>query len=459
VLLTALAIVALATALRFHTLGDWSFSGDEVATFQETRAFFGQGAPTGESQIVRLPRVIPAGYVILRAGYALFGWDEQGSRVVSALAGILLVGAVAVVGALPLGRRTAGLLATLVAISPAHLFQSQTNRFYSLAALFAGVAMLSAAVALKRTSGRWLSVAVAALSLAALTHTVTAALVPAIGVGMYLSRSQNARQLPPAARFLSAIVFASVAAWLGIYVGPSLAGWNEGVTWSYSPSHSVMAAINLIGWPVSMLAAVGVVLMFEDRAELRWFWFSCLAAWITTTILLPFVMPYQPWYSFPTALSVLVFAAYAAVGISERLRPLHAYSGVAFLAFVIALGLPSLASHYVDGSKPNGRAAVEYVDRHWMAGDRVATRMRVFGYYAPGRGPVLPLARGESSAETLEQLASAGGRLWVIVESGRAGLSAPVERWLSANASHRLRVTRPRFDYYENAVDVFLVSR
>jgi 4-amino-4-deoxy-L-arabinose transferase-like glycosyltransferase len=451
-------LAALAASLRFYTLGDWSFAGDEIATLQETRALFGPGEPAGESQIDRLPRVIPASYIINRAGYALFGWDEWGTRVVSALSGTALVGVVAVLGPLVLGRRVAMLLAVLIAVSPAYIFQSQTNRFYSLAALFAGTTILAGAVSLKRASVWWATLALVSLAVSMLTHAVTAALAPALGVGMFLTRQRDVPALPRTAVVVGGVATVAIAAWLAIYVRPLLAGWNEGVSWAYSPVHSTMAAVNMLGWPLSLLAGVGVVLMVEDRSELRWYWLCCLATWVTTSIALPFVMTYQPWYSFPTALAVLVFAAYGAGGIYDRLRPSRPFTSAAFVALVVSLGLPGLVSHYLDGSKADARAAIEYVDRHWAPGDRIATRMRTFSYYAPERTPVIPIASNDAAAKTLEQLASAGGRLWVVIESGRGGPAAAVQRWLSANASHRLRVMRSRLDYYEYAVDVFLVT-
>jgi hypothetical protein len=296
------------------------------------------------------------------------------------------------------------------------------------------------------------------LVISVLTHTVTAALAPAVAVGMFLSRQQNGRALPRTVMVLGGAATVAIAVWLVIYVRPLLAGWNEGVSWAYSPLHSSMAAVNMLGWPVSLLAGLGVVLMIEDRSELQWYWFCCLAAWATTTMALPLVMPYQPWYAFPTALAVLIFAAYGAAGIYDRLRPSRPFTSAAFVTLVVALCLPGLVSHYLDGSKPDARRAIEYVDRHWAPGDRIATRMRTFNYYAPERGPVVQIARGDAAVDTLEHLASAGGRLWVVIESGRGGPGAGIQRWLSANASHQLRVMRPRIDYYENAVDVFLVA-
>jgi hypothetical protein len=275
---------------------------------------------------------------------------------------------------------------------------------------------------------------------------------------MLLSRPRDVRGLPRAAVGLWVIAAIAIPAWLVIYVRPLLAGWNEGVSWAYSPVHSMMAAVNVLGWPVSLLAGLGVALMVEDRAELRWYWLCCLATWATTVLALPFVMTYQPSYAFPTSLAVLVFAAYGAAGIYDRLRPARPVTSAAFVAVVVVLGLPSLVSHYLDGSRPDARTAIEYVDRRWAAGDRIATRMRTFAYYAPQLTPVVELVRGDAAVDTLGTLASAGGRLWVVVESGRGGPGGALTRWLSANAVHELHVVRSRFDYYEYAVDVFLVT-
>ena len=119
------------------------------------------------------------------------------------------------------------------------------------------------------------------------------------------------------------------------------------------------------------------------------------------------------------------------------------------------MNLPSLASHYVDGSRPDMRTAARYVEKNWQPGDRVAGfSMGLFGHYVPHCDPRIPLPA--DARETLESLAAGKGRLWIVLQSARGGLSEDLRRWLGTRCSHELTVQRKRFDFPEYTVDVFL---
>ena len=81
---------------------------------------------------------------------------------------------------------------------------------------------------------------------------------------------------------------------------------------------------------------------------------------------LPFVVVYHPNYVFPLALAVLVLAGWAVAGVAERLRPAGAVVVVAWVSVALALQLPSVVSHYLDGSRPDYRTAARYVADHWQ---------------------------------------------------------------------------------------------
>src|SRR5206468_12944793 len=107
---------------------------------------------------------------------AWFGSAEFGSRVVPALFGVLLVGAVYLLGGLAFGARRALLVALLVALSPVHIVQSQVNRFYSVTAFFTGVTLLLGAIAAVRPTPKWTALACGGLVLSVFSHTVVLAL-------------------------------------------------------------------------------------------------------------------------------------------------------------------------------------------------------------------------------------------------------------------------------------------
>src|SRR5688500_17518646 len=90
-LVLLLLLGALAFGLRFARLGDWSFSGDETTTILEEGVLFRGVEADPNSQIYKLPRVNPLGYLVHTVGYRTFGYDEQGTRSASAIFGALHV--------------------------------------------------------------------------------------------------------------------------------------------------------------------------------------------------------------------------------------------------------------------------------------------------------------------------------------------------------------------------------
>lgn len=456
----AILLVIAAGALRFYKLGEWSFAIDEVATLSETRALFDPTLAPPDSQTSRLPRLVPLGYLASWAGYAGFGAEEFGSRVVPALAGTLMVGVVFVLSEMLFGRRTAIIIALLLALSPAHVFQSQINRFYSLAALVAGLTTLLGALAAQRQTVVWTVLACAGVALAVLTHTVSLVLYPALCVGLIAVRRARRVPVTRGTRLVLVVTGVALLALFLLYLWPLLQGWNQAAPWGYSVGHAVLASINLLGWPVSLLAGLGLVLMFTAGDAQRWYWLCALAAWAAVTVAAPLVVSYHAWYAFPLALPGLVLAGYAVSDIYSRIRPQGAFAATIWVVVAVGLNLPSLASHFVDGSRTDMRAAARYVSEHWQAGDRVATvRLETFRYYAGHLEPAFALPPGGEAVAPLERLADGNGRLWIVLERTRAGLPDALERWLFEHAAHRLRVSRRRFDYYENAVEVFLRER
>ena len=174
-------------------------------------------------------------------------------------------------------------------------------------------------------------------------------------------------------------------------------------------------------------------------------------------MVLPLVLPYQTWYTFPFSLIGLVLAGFAITEVYERLRPAGRFASAAWLCVALGLNLPSLISYYADGSRVDMRSAAHYVAEHWHPGDRVASvRLETFQYYAPNREPAFQLPSGDEATAALDRLAAGPGRLWIVVDSTRGGLPAALQGWLNAHAAPRFHVSARRLDYFENSIDVFV---
>lgn len=133
------ALVLLAAALRFLTLGTQSIWFDEAATWDLVRRPFGEmlrQIPDGESN--------PPLFYVLEWGWTrVLGDGELGLRSLAALAGLLTVPVAFAVGRRIGGGSRTGLgVAALVAVNPLLVWYSQEARSYALAALLCAVAML-----------------------------------------------------------------------------------------------------------------------------------------------------------------------------------------------------------------------------------------------------------------------------------------------------------------------------
>jgi hypothetical protein len=451
----ALVLMFLAGALRFHKLGDWAFANDELSTIGEERALFERGAAAPESQAYRLPRVIPLSYFFHRLGDSLFGRDEFGSRVVTAVFGTLGIGIVFLLLDMLKGRATALACALLMALWPEHIFQSQQTRFYIIAAFFAGLAMLLGAFAAQRRSALSAAIACCAIFAAILCHTLTAILLGTVFAGI-VAGSYAARQPFPkkaAWVFLAAWAVAALFGWL--YLKPLMSGWNSGETWGYGVLHSLLASVNAIGWPVALLAALGVLVLLRERSAQNWYWATCALGWLAASAVLPRLVVYHPGYAFPLAVAVFVVAGCAVGTIHDCLKTKGTFVAAAWVGLACLGNLPGVASHYRDGSRHDIRTAAEYVKTNWQPGDRVAGHaMAWFAYYAKDLSPAI--SKQPDLSRELEDCVHGKQRLWVVVESGRGGLPKELDQFLGTHCSHEFKVLRPRFDYAEYCVDVYL---
>ncbi len=451
-------LIVFAGALRFYKLGDWPFAGDERATLREEQSLFGEEDAPHKSQAYRLPRLIPLSYSIHRINNSIFGRDEFGSRVTMAFLGSLSVGLVFLMLDMLKGRPAAMATALLVALWPEHVFQSQQTRFYIAAAFFTYLCILIGAFAASRRS-TLLSIAVSCSIIAAvLCHTVMGALVMIVFVGILAGAYAEGQPMPRnvIAVFVATVVLLGV--FFGVYLKPLLTGWNASGAWGYDVSHSVLASVNMLGWPIASLSALGFLILLHERQSQNWYWITCALGWLGATVVFPSLVTYHPAYVFPLSIGVLVLAGCAIGTVFEGLHSRSVWLGAAWVGVACLGNLPSLVSHYKDGSRIDMRTAAQYVEKNWKAGDRVAGfSIGLFRHYSEGCEPAIPLSE-TNAVVTLEDLADAHGRLWIVLRSNRPGLNEDLFRWVGTHCSHERKVRRIRFDYAEYAVDIFLYT-
>ena len=455
-----LLIAVLAAGLRFFRLGDWSFDVDEIATLIESQSLFSD-AQVPDNEIFpgtyqRLPRIIPLGYVIQNAGYSIFGHSEIGSRVVPALLGVATIVLVYLLLVPVSGQLPALVTSLLLAMWPEHLCYSQFNRFYAAAILFAYLCMLVGSFVLE-TTRRFVPFLVVALAIAALLcHTVAGAAYALVMTGVLIWAL--ARRRAPG-MFTTVMLLGGVAVLGGVLIFHVLPrrGWAAGADWGDSPTSAVLAAINRIGWPIVLLSVLGAVMTMCGEKTANWYWLGCFAMSWVVIFALPFVAISSARDVLPLTLPAFVLAGHAVASIYTMIRAKSRFAALAWVAVSLLLELPSLASYYADGSRPDFRGGAHYVAEHSREGDCVCYlggRKRALDKYAPACTPSYsvmadPVAR-------LKALMHTHTRVWVVLPGYRSVAVREVDRLLDTCFSRELHLEKMRYDYRRNTMDVLL---
>ncbi len=133
------ALTLLAAVLRLSTLGLQSFWYDEAFTVVRD---LHPGLVSTLHSVVHTENNPPLWYLIAWADSRVLGTGAVALRLPSALCGIALVPVAWGIGSELAGRRTATLLAALVAVNPLYVWYSQEARPYGLFVFTAGLAIL-----------------------------------------------------------------------------------------------------------------------------------------------------------------------------------------------------------------------------------------------------------------------------------------------------------------------------
>lgn len=452
-LIAIAALTAVATSLRLYRLGDWPFDGDELATLEEEESVYGHNRFDPGSQSYRLPRLAPLAFWLHHLDYQLIGRDEYGSRLLVALCGAAQVGALFALGAPSLGWPAALSAALIMLLWPEHLFQSQQNRFYTFAALLAQAGLLLGGWGLAQRRAALFALACLAIVAAVFAHSICAVLFLPLAVGL-VALEWQARPLAHHARYWAPLTLAALVcgAWIAFHLAGS--DWNSAETWGYTSAHAVQAALNRIGWPIGLVAAVGALLLWGRRTPDAWLWLSAATLWALTAALLPRVMVYHPAYVFPLATAVLVLAGVATGKIFELLWSVQPAAAAAWLAIVPLVSLPSTLSHYRDGSRYDHRTAARYLVGQVRPGECVAAvAPSLVHHYAPEFPR--PIGIAADSVGDVEKLATANSPLWIVLPCSRGGAANELRTWLDAHAQRMFPARVPRFDYFDYSVEVY----
>jgi hypothetical protein len=262
-----------------------------------------------------------------------------------------------------------------MALSPGHLFWSQSVRYYVLVLLFQLLGIWSFLEGVTRQRWRWLGLSAVALLLAMATHYSAALILPVYGVFLAIMAAQRGalrRYWIGAGAFGLVLVAFMVIGYTGV-AGVRHILQRGDVHSPQFPFTLIAAGVAYFGPPAVVLAAVALA---RVRRWSREFTFFALLATLPPAelILVRYhgLMFYVLWYYGLVALfGVAVLAGWALVDLWSRRRTLAVLVAALSLAvYVVELGAYFSTAH---GDRPRWRDAAAYVESRVGSVGRSAT--------------------------------------------------------------------------------------
>ena len=406
------------------------------------------------------------GYFALHLGYEAFGRDEAGSRIVPAIIGTVTVALIFLLMVSVSNYATALGTSLLVAFWQQHVLYSQMNHFYVFPMLFGFLCFIWGAYEVKYSRPIFPLLLVASAIAAVFSHTVAGATFALAAAGI-VAGTFATRPGAPGVRRSSVLILAAGAAVLAaiivFHVLPLERGWNQGLETGDSPLGAVMASVSRIGWPVVWLAALGALFAVAEGGAPNWYWLTCAAGSWAVIYLMPLLkFVFIARYALPLSLPMFVLAGIAIAKVFCLLRERSRAAAFAWMAVAPLVGLPSLASHYLDGSRADLQSPIKYVKEHWRSGDRICCPgmgMKIaFDHYAPEYAPKTLLAA--NPIKTLDEMANSGSRIWIVSGTYWGGRSdGDLDGWLGKRCMHEAHIEKYRYDHYRFCTDVYLFDR
>lgn len=456
--LALLVVVLLAAAIDSFGISRWPLADDEAPTLVEMGKI--EINPDAFSvppdQIGKLPRALPVWYGTQRFALSLLPDGEVERRLPSVAAAVLTLALLFVYAARTQGLWYAAALALVVNTNLLFVLTSQINRFYAIPLLL--LVLTFGAIITRRGGPAMLAVVAVLSALCALSHNVIVAVlimtflaaVPAYLLG----------RVPMTLVLRSGVAaLVSVALYFS-YIRPIVNGWSS----TGNPTPTLVSFVAYAGMPTLVLALFGVALAlhqliamtqatgslrvpqgFDEEPPLLTWWATLFAG--SLVFLQITSINWNPRYFifFMPAMWVLAANAitFIAGRLGERLPMLAWYGGVAVLL------LPTLVSHFADGSRHDYRAAAAVVLEHVIDNEPILSDdAETISYYLPPQlRTSLRVRTKVTTYPTSEFLLVCRANAWMAqprIPERNVELLAEISRRRIDQFSHVLRVYRVR---------------
>ena len=381
----SLIILTIITALiRFWKLGEWSFWADEVFTTQDAcdNSYF--------------PSINPLIYFLVHLSINTFGVSEWSARLIPCIIGILTIPALYFLIRAIFAGKTAAIAVLFIALSPWHLFWSQSARGYSLTFLFSGLSAFTFFIALETDNLKFIGIALVTAILSILSHFLSVLIVPAMfvySVLLYLLPIEK----PTGLRWrnigiffgpflLTALIFLTPK-----YIHYLVSGWGYN-QWSRSPIYILFTLGHGIGIPT----AVSVIIVILDSGlrvytnlrniDKRYLFLLCYAGVpLGICLIFSLFLNIAGYYLFFTAAAYFVLAAHGCAFLIDAMprRKLLGILATAVIA-VTFISQDYLYFQFENGGRTKWREALNVVKTSMNSKDPVIVAIPRFAeYYLP----------------------------------------------------------------------------
>jgi uncharacterized membrane protein len=461
-------LIAIGIVLRFWHLGDWNFQATEMFTLRDSvRPQFHNSRPLGYL----------LNYYIVRPFLPL---DEFGLRLLPAIFGVLTIPAMYFVGRRLLGPRPALFAALMVTFSHLMVMYSQLARYWSLVFLLCTIYPFALFIGVRERNKGALALGVVTGILAALAHPVSLLLLPGLALLLlsqlrrgHVASLWSQRGARWAVLFL--IAAGAVAAWRFV---PILQGWISmhdrnplsGQFLLPSLTHGIKQVFYLLAFvegltlPLVLGSIAGTYILWRERDKPLAICFISVAVFpIAFLTLISIRTPVSQYYLLP-ATPVFFLAAGVFLDrlfqVNWGLRPAWPLPA-AVAAMVLLVGVPTLASEYLNGRRYDFRSMARWLQERSKPGDVVfSDQPMVLNHYLHGtkvrhlRPDTVPLR------EAMQGLRQSSGTLWVVAPGRGHTFRTDLERgglidWIHENCQLRNITGKGRVDFRQQYLQVY----
>ncbi len=421
-----LAITALAGALRFHRLGDWSFWVDEANTVRKALDLVSYDLASR-----------PISLTLTHLALSAWGVSEWNARLVPALIGVASIPILY----FPIRKLSGPVIALasvlLLAVSPWHLYWSQNARFYSALLLFYTLGLLAFYFGIEEDRPGYLLASLFLFGMAFWEREIAVLFVPVVLAYLILLRALPIEK-PRGLRWRNLALFFGLGAVLGLLaVVPYLrqpSQWAQAFGWiayvSSSPFRIFSGVAFYIRPSAMCMAMAGTVYLWGQRHRAALL--LGLGAWIPLLVIVsisPFLYTAGR-YALISLMSWLILAGVAAVELIRHMPGRARALAIGVLLFLLLdpVSEDLLYYQYQNGNRENWKGAFQLVQQQKRPGDLVVSRHRRLGDYYMRESTL-----GFEQVD-LTFVERSGIRVWFVEDANGQAKFPRVHRWIRDNA-------------------------